>query len=384
MIADQLRTDGFGDDVFTTQPGYNGIYERESLPWRRTEDGVNFHRAGTPGGGSSIGRLAGGVVFGALLVLRSAIRRKEYDALMVSTVPPVLMGMCGALAARLSGAKLVCHCMDPYREIAEASGHAPPALLARVARLADSRPVESSEQSILLSEDMKRTLVERGLPPEKIHIQNNFIIGSNTATSSVELPAELQPSGRLRMLFAGKIRRFQGLTEPVEGFALHCEQEADTDIELLFLGAGAAKSQLQDRVAELGLDGQVIFADHQPLEVAMDAMTTADDCELSFAADLIGSAYPSKTVTYLEMGARVLSMVEPDSEVASLDEDENLGVVGATSDPKAIAAAISSEHAREASDAGAACSRFIASSHFLSDATLPNWADLMLPLGQQS
>lgn len=386
MIASQLKLDGFDVDVFTTQPSYNGIYEGPNLPRTRVEDGVSVFRAQIPGGSNSVGRLIGGFLFGLRLVARTAFRRKKYDIVMVSTVPPVAMGMFGLAAARISGAELVYHCMDLYPEIALASGHAPPGIVAKLARSLDSRTISAAAKTVVLSEDMKQTIADRGSPTDNVHVQNNFTINSNdeSLTSHVELPAGLGPSENFRLLFAGNIGRFQGLPELLEGFAINHQRESSDTAELVFLGAGAAKDALREQVERLGLSEVVRFVDHQPLEVAMEAMKQADLAIVSLGPGLIRSAYPSKTVMYLEMGCRVLAVVEPDSELAELVEGEDLGTVAKPGDPIAIADAILTERARQASKDDALRSRSVAASHFAPESVLPKWTTLMHSIGEQA
>ena len=384
MIADHLRADGFRVDVFTTQPGYNGIYDGPDLPKKRLEDGVSVHRAPIPGGSTSIGRLVGGLIFGALLILRSALPSRRYDVVMVSTVPPVLMGLCGLAAARLTGANLVYHCMDLYPEIAIASGHAPPGIVARVARAIDSRTIARSAKTVVLSEDMRQTIAARGAPVENTHVQNNFTIDSFEPDVSprVGLPVDLQPTDRFRLLFAGNVGRFQGLPELIAGFALDRERSESADTELVFLGAGAAREQLRQQAEHLGITNFVRFVDHQPLEVAMEAMKAADLAVVSLGPELIRSAYPSKTVMYLEMGCRILAIVEEDSELANLVADNRLGTTAQPGDVEAIADAIQNERERLVCEGDGERARTLASRHFAAETVLPQWSDLMRSIGQ--
>jgi len=171
MMATQLKFDGHDASVFTSQPSYNGIYDGPTLPARRTEDGVTVFRCNIPGGGSSVGRLLGGVLFGLRLIVHAAMHRKRYDVIMVSTVPPVLMGLCGLAASRLANAKLIYHCMDLYPEIAIASGHAPAGPITRIARALDSYTVNRAAKTIVLSHDMKDTLALRGARVDRVLVQ---------------------------------------------------------------------------------------------------------------------------------------------------------------------------------------------------------------------
>ena len=377
-IANQLRQDGLKVSVFTSQPSYNKAYDGPACPKRAFEDGVEVLRKSVPGGGSSLGRLLGGVLFGFLLLAHAVARRGKYDVIMVSTVPPVLMGLFGAGASKLAGARLVYHCMDLYPEIAVASGQMRLEPLRRIAQRLDSFTVNRASRTVVLSQDMLRTIEERGSSTSSVHVQNNFTIGDHkSASAEVDLPTSLKRSSRFRLIFAGNLGRFQGLDALVDGFAESLSGGQDSEVELVFLGSGAARSATEAQVSSLGLMGNVSFVDHQPLPVAMQAMVEADLAVVSLGPQLIRSAYPSKLVMYLEMGCRVLAVVEPDSELAALVLDNDLGSVASPGAKHAISKAIDRERQRLWSEDDSARARAIAEREFSAERILPRWTEII-------
>ena len=170
MIAHQLALDGFDVSVYTTQPSYNDVYDGPALPSKRIEDGVKVFRCSIPGGGTSLGRLLGGLLFGIRLVFHALTHRTKYDAIMVSTVPPVLMGQFGLMASLAANAQLLYHCMDLYPEIAVASGNAPRGPISRIATALDNATISKSARTIVLSGDMERTIAARGSSTESVQV----------------------------------------------------------------------------------------------------------------------------------------------------------------------------------------------------------------------
>lgn len=345
IIGEHLDQDGFDVTVFSTQPGYNGVYDGPTLPRDATEAGLSVHRARIPGAGSSLGRLLGGLVYGVLLIAHCIRRRGHYDAISVSTVPPVLMGLCGTVAARLSGAKLVYHCMDLYPEIAVASGLSNEGLVTSLARRLDMLTVRSAASVVVLSNDMAATLAHRGHDNQNVVILNNFTIEDKS--QAVPLPAEFARTDepKFRILFAGNLGRFQGLDTVMKGF-LAAQAEDDT-LQLCFMGAGAMESELRNMAGE-ELGRSVLFWPHSPLPVAMAAMADTDLALVSLVPGLVQSAFPSKTLMYLEMGTRIMAVVEDDSALARLVEEEKVGVVAPVGDHQAVAAELLAEAAAAA------------------------------------
>ena len=71
-------------------------------------------------------------------------------------------------------------------------------------------------------------------------------------------------------------------------------------------------------------------------------MASADAGIVSLAPGVIDCAYPSKLMTYLEVGLPVVAVVETDSELAGFVESHGLGWVASPNDVGAIAVALSS------------------------------------------
>ncbi|MGH1492472.1 MAG: glycosyltransferase family 4 protein [Acidimicrobiales bacterium] len=375
IIGEHLEQDGFDVTVFSTKPGYNGVYEGPALPGRAEEAGLSVRRVKIPGAGSSLGRLLGGLVYGLLLIGHCLRHRRSYDAISVSTVPPVIMGLCGTVAARLAGARLVYHCMDLYPEIAVASGLSTEGFVTKIARRLDMITIRAAARVVVLSDDMANTLASRGHHNDNVVILNNFTI--EDASQAAELPAEFArtDSGTFRVLFAGNLGRFQGLDTIMTGFL--AAQAEEPSLELCFLGAGAMEPELRAMAGD-ELGRSVKFWDHSPLPVAMAAIAEADLALVSLAPGLIESAFPSKTLMYLEMGTRILAVVEPGSALASLVEDEQVGVVAGVGDSQQLAQALKVEAANGRLQAEDARDRAkaVAKRLFGQANVLPHWTSL--------
>lgn len=376
VLGRTLAGAGYDVSVFSTQPSYNGVYDGEALPRRSCESGVDVHRLTIPGAGTSIGRLLGGVLYGIALVLHCARPGRRYDVVSVSTVPPVLMGIFGSVAARLAGAKLIYHCMDLYPEIAIASHLASPGLRTRAAAKLDGITLRSAAAVVVLSQDMRQTLLDRGHEGNNIKILNNFVLAD--AEARADLPVEwAQPEGRLRFIFAGNLGRFQGLETLVEGFAK--AQCAHPELQLCFMGAGVAEPRLREMADRLAGDA-VVFIPHQPLPVAMAAIEGAEAAAISLSPGLIASAYPSKTMMYLEMGTPVLAVVESDSELADLVNGRQLGVTATPGDVESIAAAFGAIATDPPTSEDRRRCRTIAAEVFGQDAVMALWRKLYTDL----
>ena len=176
-----------------------------------------------------------------------------------------------------------------------------------------------------------------------MHVINNFIIDRCDPEIAIDDTLSKTP-GKFRVLFAGNLGRFQHLDQLM--LAAKHLREFD-DIQFYFIGAGAMQSELEQMATDEGLlDKTVFFRPFQPLEKVMRVIHESDLSIVSLAPGVIDCAYPSKTMSYVEAGCRILAVLEPASELARLVEENDLGAVCKSSTVEGISAAIESEYQR--------------------------------------
>ena len=309
-IVCQWVSDGHDVDVLSSQPSYKAGVQNQKQPKKEVVDGANIVRLELPSeAGKPLVRILNALHLG-VAVFWQAVIRKRYDVIMVSTSPPVLAGWFVALAAKLTGARFIYHCMDIHPEIGRISGEfRNPKVFSLLSRLdrwtcAQARPV------VVLSEDMANTLAARkaGPSPETLVI-NNFSLPIESSVPG-ELPFPW-PSEPFVLLFAGNIGRFQGLDVLIDAMG---KLSVRSDIRLVMMGEGTEKDRLALKAEQIG--ARVSFVGHHSVGVAKKAMGRASFGFVSLVPELYHYAYPSKTMTYLEQGCPVLVAVEPESCLA--------------------------------------------------------------------
>ncbi|PIB26821.1 hypothetical protein BFP76_10505 [Amylibacter kogurei] len=262
------------------------------------------------------------------------VLRLRPDVVTASTFPPVLAAWSGSLAARIVGAKFVYHMMDIHPDVSQISGgllgRAP---IANVLRWLDNHTLRRASAIVVLSQDMANTLAGRGLGALPIHVINNFMLDSDEAQDP---PREwVKDANKKRVIFAGNLGRFQNLPLLAEGVATCFDTHSD--LELMFLGDGAALSELRTR---WGDHPQVTFAPFLPFAQAKALIADADVGLVSLNRDIYRVAYPSKMLTYLGLGVPVLALVEPESALAEEVSANGLGAVPEAATAEAIGVAL--------------------------------------------
>ncbi len=365
--------EGHHVDVLSSQPSYKAGLDNVKQPGKEVVDGATVYRMVLPSeAGRPLIRIFNALRLGLGIITRAVLLRR-YDVIMVSTSPPVLAGWFTALAARLSGARFVYHCMDVHPEIGRISGEFRNPLIYRQLARMDAWTCRQANPVVVLSKDMADSLDQRSDPGEapRTAVINNFSLPSESDTGQ-ELPFPW-PSEPFVLLFAGNIGRFQGLDVLMDAME---QLRGHPNIRLLMMGEGTEKPALEKQVAESG--ARVSFVGHHSVSVAKAAMRKASAGFVSLIPELYRYAYPSKTMTYLEQGCPVLVAVEPESRLAADIVENNAGLAVRGGDASELAQAISRLAADDLQMQGMKenASR-LAEKAFSQEVVLARWASLV-------
>lgn len=316
--------------MLTAQPSYKATDRADARPSRERVDGIDVRRLAALPLASRARPVAliGKVLFplrAFVSIVGLRLVGRAPDVVVAATIPPVINGLFGLAAARVAGARFVYHLQDIYPEIGAVGGLWPEGSVRhRVLRAIDGFVTRRADRCVVLSGDMGDALLARGMRAERLCVINNFMLESfdpPDAGTKVAGTTGIDGNAPRRVVFAGNIGRFQALDALLDGFLAYSRNRSD--LELHFLGDGAAKADLIERAA--GAPG-VHFHGHVPFEQAAAFIGACDAGIVSIAAGVHRYAYPSKTLTYLGLGVPVLAVVESDSSLASDIESGGLGV----------------------------------------------------------
>lgn len=319
-IGKKLTDDGHEVVVLSSQPSYKTGVHISPLPAVEDIDGMTVHRIALfrEQGRNVIFRLMNMAYFPLRILLFLLLKRK-FDTVMASTAPPVVVGFAAALGARMTGANFFYHCMDIHPEIGRISGEFRNPVVFKILRRLDRVSCGLAKWVIVLSEDMKQSLLDRpGYGQDNIQVINNFSMPHHGDAIDVDA-ALLKQSGQFRIIFAGNIGRFQGLEAFIDAMAKLLHRSM---IELVFVGEGSALALLKKRANGAK---NVKFFPHQSVNVVRRMIADADLGIVSLSRDIYRYAYPSKTMTYLEEGCPLLVSIESGSELVNFALSFNVG-----------------------------------------------------------
>lgn len=333
IIAASLAEQGHEVEVFASMPSYS-TYEGGPVAASEKMEGFSVTRCPVfrEDKKNPLTRILN--VLSYCFNLYRHIRRSKPDVVTAATFPPVLAAWTASLAARHTGARFIYHMQDMHPEVSKMSGGIlANALIQKLLIRLDSVSIRRSDAAVVLSDDMKQTLLSRSSArPGRIEIINNFLQGSET--EEIPLRETGDRNRKFQVLFAGNIGRFQGLTKVVEAARLLKDHDA---IEFVFLGDGVVLPELRELARGLS---NIRFLPFMPFDQARPIIAGADLGIVSLQEGLYRIAYPSKTLTYLALGVPVLAIIEAESELARMVEAENAGVAVRERSAQAIADAV--------------------------------------------
>jgi glycosyltransferase involved in cell wall biosynthesis len=258
------------------------------------------------------------------------------DVVVVSS-PTFFSVGAGWLLARIKRARLVVEVRDLWPAIFTELGVLTNRRIIGLRERLELASYLSPDTVIVVSDGFRANLIGRGVPAAKVHTIRNGV-------SPGEFDPGARPDPRLRarlgagpgdclVLYAGTHGISQGLTSVADAAA----RLAGQPIRFAFVGEGADKKRLGDRVAELGLRNVTLLPGVPHHQVP--ALLAAADILLVPLRDvpLFSSFIPSKMFEYLAAGKPVVGALA--GEAAQILREAGAWVVP-PEDSEALATAI--------------------------------------------
>jgi glycosyltransferase involved in cell wall biosynthesis len=314
-------------------PGYRGAIRR-----RERRDGYRVLRTwlyATPNEGiarKTIGHLS----FMVSAVLLGWRPSGPADVVVVSSPTFFSIG-AGWLLARLKRARLVVEIRDLWPAIFTELGVLTNRRLIGLLERLELAAYAAANTVVVVSDGFRANLIARGVPAAKVHtIRNGVRPGEFDpgAAADPRLRARLGARpGDCLVLYAGTHGISQGLTSVADAAA----RLAGQPVRFAFVGEGADKRRLSDRVAELGLRN-VTLLPGVPHDQVPALLAAADICLVPLRDVPLFSAFiPSKMFECLAAGRPVVGAMT--GEAAQILREAGAQVVP-PEDSTALAGAI--------------------------------------------
>lgn len=285
-------------------------------------------------GGAPARRLLTYATFAAASVLRGALARRSFDA--VVAISPLPTGLAAALIATAKRAPLVFDLQDVWPESAAIAGVLRKGAAFNTIERLERGLYQRAAAITVITEGFKRRLTAMGIDPAKTHFVPNGVEVGLFETASAQGVADRfgLPAG-FRVMFAGNMGLMQDLDTVLDAARL---LPRESDVSFVLVGDGVRRPHLEQRIAAEGI-AHVTLVPPQP-RAAIPGLMASADATLVCLVDrpLFAITVPSKTYECMAAGRPVLCGVA--GETRMLVEQAGAGIAYAPGDPQALLAAI--------------------------------------------
>lgn len=325
-IAEGLA-EQFEIGVLCSQPTYASRGQR-SLS-NETRNGVHIHRCWSTTLNKDVlpFRLVNMMTITLSIFLTCLHCFRSGDIVIVVTNPP-LLPFAVLLASRFCRSKCCLLVHDVYPEALVAYGIAKPnSLIVRGIGWLTKRLYKKMARIIVLGRDMDFMIRKKtGIIDQRIQIVPNWADTDFIKPSTCQghpLLAKLGLSEKFIIQYSGNIGRTHGIEQIVA-----CAEILKNDplIHFLFIGFGGKKLWLEQHVRARECSNITIM-DYQPRTELPVSLTACDVAIISFVRGMMGVSVPSRMYNVMAAGKPIIAVAEPNSELAIVVSEEDIGWV---------------------------------------------------------
>lgn len=312
-LAADLVLRGHEVTVLTGNPNYpqGKFYKNYGFRFSREEKfGVKILRVPLFARGNASGfRLALNYLSFALNgCLRVPFIGKEFDACIVFAISPITAVYPALLHKFMYGTKVNLWVQDLWPESVSSAGKLNTSFTTRILTSVVKHIYRSSSKILVQSEAFIPSLLEKGVPTQKIRYVPNWAEDLFLDDSVIQPTkfAEIMPSG-FKVMFAGNIGEAQDFDSVVQAADLTRDFP---DIKWIIVGDGRKRPWVESEIERLGLKETVFLLGRYPLEDMPSFFSHADIMLLSLKEDEIFSlTIPSKIQSYMAFGKPIAGML---------------------------------------------------------------------------
>ena len=268
------------------------------------------------------------------------LRAKDVDILYISSTPPI-NGLMMAVLKKFKKIKIVYNLQDIFPETLVYAGMTKKnSLIWKIGRVVENITYKSADRIIVISEDFKKNIMEKGVPEDKIEIIYNWVDENKVVNvdreNNILFDKYNLDRNKFYICYSGNIglsQNMEMLTEVAKSL------EDNEDIGFVIIGEGAFKEKLIDIIEKKEIKNITVlpFQDYSDISHVF----SLGDAGLIISKKGIGNnSVPSKTWSIMSASRPVLASFDKGSEFDSIITNNNCGVCVEADDAEALKKAI--------------------------------------------
>ncbi len=274
--------------------------------------------------------------FCSIKQLWHGLRQKDIDLIFAGSTPP-FQGVICSWIKRVKKVPFVFNCQDIFPDSMVAAGlTSEGSKLCQIGDVISEITYKAADKIIVISEEMRDTLIKKGVSEEKIEIVYNWV--DETVIHPVKredntLIKELGiPQYDFTVVYAGNLGYAQGIDVILNAAELLKE---NGKIGFIIFGNGSIETEVREKIEMMGLR-QVRLFPLQPYERVSEVYSIGDACIVSCKPGAGGFAMPSKTWSIMGCGRAVLASFDEDSMLQRIIEENDCGLFAPAGDSQAL------------------------------------------------
>ncbi len=268
-----------------------------------------------------------------------ASRAKDIDLILSGSTPPTQGLLCSLVKKKLSKryrkkVPMVFTLQDIFPDsLVTANMTKKGSLIWKIGRKIEDYTYKNADKIVVISEDFKRNIMEKGVPEDKIVVVPNWIDSEkvypidrkdNVLFSRYNLDPD-----KYYICYSGNIGHSQNMR-----MLLNTAKELKTelpDIRFVLVGEGAAQEETAVAIKDEAIDN-VIMLPFQPYEDIAHVFSLGDAGLIISKPGIGNSSVPSKTWSIMAAARPVICSFDEDSELSRLIKKVGCGVTAQAED----------------------------------------------------
>lgn len=264
---------------------------------------------------------------------QKAVKQRNIDSVFSNSTPPTQGALSGIVAKKLSKKRekkipFVYNLQDIFPDsLVNAGMTHKGSLIWKIGRKIEDFTYRSADKIIVISDDFKRNIMEKGVPEDKIVVIPNWVNTDNVypvdRKDNILFDRYDLDRSNFYICYSGNLGHSQNLELLVQvAEEIHITMP---DVIFVLIGEGAAKEEVEATIRDRKLDN-IIVLPFQPYEDIAHVFSLGDAGLIISKPGIGGSSVPSKTWSIMAAERPILASFDCDSELYKMIKTVDCGV----------------------------------------------------------
>lgn len=329
-LVEDLNKNNHLVDIVTPIPS-RGVSDEIRNEYKNNKKEVNssgkttIHRYWMPKEGTNSLLRSFRYLYGGILHVIKSIKIKS-DVIVINSTPPT-NGLIGYIVKKIKKIPVVYILQDVFPDSMVTSKMTNEgSLIWKIGRALENFTYKNVDEIIVISDDFKKNLMNKGVPESKIHVVRNWVDENEIVPISKKdniLAKELcLDINKFYVVYAGNLGNAQNIDVILNAAK---ETEFIEDIEYIIFGGGVLEEHYKQMALDMELKN-VKFYPLQPYNMVSHVYSLGDVSIVSCKEGFGTSAMPSKTWSIMSTGTAVVANFDENTELQSIIEENDLGI----------------------------------------------------------